>query len=165
MALSPKYEEMARRVPLFKGLNPEDVAKIFSKGMTMTVEKGNVIFYQGTTGNQMYVVLGGKVDLFDQKRHIASLTTGDLFGEMAVINNEPRSATAVAAETTGLFALSETIFQRLMEKRVAIRILLNIIGTMSKRLRDMNTKLTTLKAQVAEESAAPRKTPRPSENP
>jgi CRP-like cAMP-binding protein len=156
---------MARRVPLFNGLTPEDVAKIFSKGMTMTVEKGNVIFYQGTTGNQMYIVLGGKVELYDRKRNIASLGTGDLFGEMAVINNESRSATAVAGETTSLFVLSETVFQRLMEKRVAIRMLLNIIGTMSKRLRDMNTKLTTLKSQIAEQTAAPRKTPPPSETP
>ncbi len=153
MSMISKFAEMARRVPLFNGLSPEDVAKIFSKGMTLTIEKGNVIFFQGTTGNQMYVVLGGKVDLYDNKRYIASLTTGDLFGEMAVINNEPRSATAVAAEDTSLFMLSETVFQRLMEKRVAIRMLLNIVGTQSRRLRDMNTKLTALKAQAAGQDA------------
>ncbi len=139
-----KYEELARRVPLFRGLSPEDVAKIMSKGMTMDVKKGDAVFYQGTVGNQMYVVLGGSVGLFDGKKHLATLRAGDMFGEMALINNEPRSATATAAEDCRLFVLSETTFQKLMTKKAAIRILLNIIGTMSKRLRDMNAKMAQL---------------------
>ncbi|MCP4639125.1 MAG: cyclic nucleotide-binding domain-containing protein [bacterium] len=143
-----KFRMLAREVDLFQGLSPEDVSKIFAKGMTMQVEKGNVIFYQGTTGNQMYVVLGGTVSLYDKKKHLVNLGVGDMFGEMALINNEPRSATAVAAETTSLFVLSETIFHKLLTKRVAIRILLNIIGTLSHRLRDMNTKMTQLKESM-----------------
>jgi CRP-like cAMP-binding protein len=140
--MSPtNYEELAKRVPLFHGLSPEDVAKIVSKGMTMEVKRGDAVFYQGTVGSQMYVVLGGSVSLTDGKKNLATLRAGDMFGEMALINNEPRSATATAAEDGRLFVLSETIFQKLMTKRVAIRILLNIIATMSKRLRDMNAKL------------------------
>ena len=150
MPLSTKYEELTKRVPLFRGLSPEEVAKIFAKGLTMDVEKDNVIFYQGTTGNQMYVVLGGSVGLFDGKKHLTTLHTGDLFGEMALINNEPRSASAVAAENCRLFVLTETLFQRLMTKRVAIGILLNIIGTMSGRIRDMNAKLAQVKAESNE---------------
>lgn len=140
--MSPtNYGELAKRVPLFHGLSPEDVAKIISKGMTMDLKKGDVVFYQGTVGNQMYVVLGGCIGLFDGKKHLATLRAGDMFGEMALINNEPRSATATAAEDCRLFVLSESTFQKLMTKKAAIRILLNIIGTMSKRLRDMNAKL------------------------
>jgi CRP-like cAMP-binding protein len=140
--MSPtNYEELAKRVPLFHGLSPEDVAKIIAKGMTMEVKKGDAVFYQGTVGSQMYVVLGGSVSLTDGKKSLATLRAGDMFGEMALINNEPRSATATVAEDGRLFVLSETIFQKLMTKRVAIRILLNIIATMSKRLRDMNAKL------------------------
>ena len=138
------YTQLAKRVPLFRGLSPEDVSKIFAKGMTVDMKKGDAVFYQGTTGNQMYVVLGGTVGLFDGKKHLTTLRTGDMFGEMALINNEPRSATAMAAEDCHLFVLSETIFQKLMTKKAAIRILLNIIGTMSNRLRDMNTKLMRL---------------------
>jgi CRP-like cAMP-binding protein len=144
-----KYAELAKRVPFFKGIETEDVAKIFAKGMTMQVEKGNILFYQGATGNQMYIVLGGKIDLFDGKKYLTTMRTGDLFGEMAVINNEPRSATAVAAETSRVFVLTETVFERLMTKRAAIRILLNIIGVMSKRIREMNAKLAKLEATQA----------------
>ncbi len=144
MTSNAKFQMLAKRVELFRGISPEDVGKIFSKGTTMVMEKDNVIFYQGTTGNQMFVILTGKVSLYDDKKHLVDLRTGDMFGEMALINSEPRSATAVAAETSQLFILSEDIFQRLMTKRVAIRMLLNIIGTLSHRLRDMNTKITKL---------------------
>lgn len=140
---STRYAELAKRVPLFRGISPDDVEKIIAKGMTMDVKKGDAIFYQGTVGNQMYIVLGGSVGLFDGKKHLATLRPGDMFGEMALINSEPRSATATAAEDARLFVLSETTFQKLMTKKAAIRILLNIIGTMSKRLRDMNAKLSS----------------------
>jgi len=115
----------------------------------MEVEKGNVLFYQGAIGNQMYVVLGGRIDLFDGKKHMTSLRTGDLFGEMAVIMNEPRSASAIAGETSRVFVLSETVFERLMTKRAAIRILLNIVGVMAKRIREMNAKLAEVRASLA----------------
>lgn len=139
-----KFAQMAKKIDLFQGLRSEDVAKIYAKGITLQVEKGNVLFYKGTVGNQMFIVLGGKISLYSGKKHIADLHSGDMFGEMALINNDPRSATAVAAETSNLFVLSETTFQKLMTKRVAIRILFNIIGTLSKRLQDMNAKLVQL---------------------
>ncbi len=136
-----KYANLAQRIPLFKGISPEDVHKIFAKGMTQVVEKDNVIFYEGTTGNQMFVVLAGTVDLFSGKKKIATLRSGAMFGEMALINNEPRSASAVAAERSQLFVLSETAFQKLMTKRISIRILLNIVGVMSERIREANKRL------------------------
>jgi CRP-like cAMP-binding protein len=147
MMPSSKYEMLAKRIELFKGISPEDVHKIMARGLTMTMEKGNVIFYKGTSGNQMFVILTGKVSLLDGEKHLVDLRTGDMFGEMALINNEPRSATAIAAETTQLFVLSETFFQKLMTKRVAIRMLLNIIGTMSTRLRSMNKRLLEMKSE------------------
>ena len=60
---------------------------------------------------------------------------------MSVISGDPRSATATAVDTTSLLVLSEAIFQRLLTKLVAIRLLLNILGTMGERLRDANDKL------------------------
>lgn len=137
-----KYANLAQRIALFKGISPEDVHKIFAKGMTQIAEKDSVIFYEGTSGNQMFVVLSGTIDLYSGKKKIATLRSGEMFGEMALINNEPRSATAVAAERSQMFVLSETAFQRLMTKRISIRILLNIVGVMSSRIREANKRLT-----------------------
>lgn len=136
-----KVDALIQRVELFKGLNREDVVKIFSKGMTARALKGEVIFYKGTTGGQMYVVLGGKIGVFSGEQCIATLGVGDMFGEMALVNHEPRSATVKAIEDSHLFVLTETTFQTLLTKRVAVQILLNIVHTLSKRLRDTNARL------------------------
>ncbi len=134
------YAALARQVELFRGLTLEDIAKIFSKGMTIRVHKGETIFYKGTVGSQMYVVLGGKVAVVDENKVLAELRMGDTFGEMALINSEPRSASVIAAEESHLFVLSESTFQRLLTKRVAIQILLNIVRTLSHRLREANAR-------------------------
>jgi CRP-like cAMP-binding protein len=138
-----KCRTLAERVELFRGIRPDDVAKILAKGRVVNVRKGETLFYKGTTGNTMYVVLGGSVSLVDGKKGLALLRPGDTFGEMALISNEPRSATAIAAEDAKLFVLDETTFQRLMTKSVAIRMLLNIIATLSHRLRRANELLVS----------------------
>jgi len=140
MASMNTYASLARNVALFQGLSGEDIAKIFARGMTIRVQKGETIFYKGTTGSQMYIVLTGSIDVSDGRKTIATLRSGDTFGEMALINSEPRSASVVAAEDAHLFVLSETTFQHLLTKRVAIQILLNIVRTLSHRLREANAK-------------------------
>lgn len=134
------YATLAQKVELFRGLVPEDVGKIFARGMTVRYQKGETIFIKGTVGNTMYIVLGGSVGVCDGDNLLATLRTGDMFGEMALISNEPRSATVIAAEDCHLFVLAETTFEHLLTKRVAVRILLNIIRTLCRRLRQANIK-------------------------
>lgn len=136
-----QIDQLIERVELFHGLSREDCGKIFSKGMTMRVTKQETIFHKGTVGSQMYIVLGGKVGVVEGGKVLAELRTGDMFGEMALVNNEPRSATVVAMEDSRLFVLSQATFERLLTKRVAIQILMNIIHTLSKRLKETNARL------------------------
>lgn len=136
-----KYKALVDQVDLFRGLSPQDVENIFSKGMTVRVQKGETIFLKGTTGNQMYVLLGGQAGVFDGPKRVATLGVGGTFGEMSLLNDEPRSATVVALEESKLFALSENIFKKLLTKRVAVQILLNIGRTLSGRVRDSNLNL------------------------
>jgi CRP-like cAMP-binding protein len=84
----------------------------------------------------MYVILNGRVEIVDEGTVFATLTTGDTFGEMALLSSEPRSATAIAAESTSLFSLNAHTFEELLTKRVAVRLLLNISRTLCERLRD-----------------------------
>lgn len=138
MSPDEKYVMLTKRVELFHGLDPDDVHKIFQRGMTMRVRKGETIFHQGTTGDLMYVVLGGLVAIMDGKRKLAEVRLGGMFGEMALITDEPRSASAVAEEDSHLFALNETTFEKLLTKRVAVRILLNVVASLSHRLQASN---------------------------
>lgn len=135
------YATLVRQVALFRGLTEEDIAKIFARGMTIRVLKGETVFYKGTVGSQIYVVLEGAVEVRDDDKTIATLRTGDTFGEMALLDSEPRSATVTALEPSHLFVLSETTFKHLLTKRVAVQILLNAVRILSHRLREANARL------------------------
>lgn len=145
--VDPRFKMLAEKVDLFQGLAPEDVAKIFSKGMTMKVQKGDAVFHKGTTGNQMFVVLGGKVGVFDGPKCVAELGVGATFGEMSLLTGEPRSATVLAMEMCNLFVLDETVFQKLLTKRVAVQILLNLARMMGQRVRAGNLKLREMEGR------------------
>ena len=139
--VDPKYQQIVDSVDIFHGLRPADMEKIFRRGMTMMVDKGDTLFHKGTVGNQMYVVLGGSVGVYDGPTQIATLRAGDTFGEMSLLSHESRSATITALETSRLFVLSEDIFQRLLTKRVAVQILMNISQMLAKRLKEANAAL------------------------
>ena len=141
----PRLRQLVERVDLFRGLSTSDVAKIFARGRTEIVPKGETIFFQGTTGSTMYVVLGGTVGVFDGKQQLNALHVGDTFGEMSLLCQEPRSATIVALENSRVFVLDETLFNKILTKRVAVQVLLNIGRMMSKRLVQANKALKAAK--------------------
>ena len=132
------FVELVKHVDIFKGLTPHDVQRIFGKGVTHIARKDQKIFEKGTTGNQMFVVLGGKVGVFDGSKQIATLGVGETFGEMSLISHEPRTATVIALEDTKLFAMSERLFQKLLTKRVSVQLLLNICTMLGKKITSSN---------------------------
>jgi len=138
------YAVLARRTELFRGLSPEMVAKIFAKGMTVEFEPGKTVFDKGAPGKELYAILGGKVRILDDGREIATLSRGDMFGEMALISNEPRSASAVTMETTSVLVLTYDVFDKVLPKEAALQLLVNIVITLSKRLRTANAVIHSL---------------------
>jgi len=135
------YAVFAHRIPLFKGLDPEEIAAVFGSGSTREINEGDIIFEQGAEDADLFVILAGSVKIQRDGQEVEHLPNGSMFGEMALVSGERRSATAVAAETTSLFVLNEATFQRLLSKQAAVRLLLNILGTMSERLRRLNQRL------------------------
>ena len=135
------YAVLARRVELFHGVDPEDVAKLFSRGITSEFQAGKTIFEKGQPGDALYVILGGEILIHDGPRELAKLTRGDLFGEMALVSNQPRSASARAVSDASLLGLNLEIINHVMPPQVSIRLLTNILITVSERLRHANAQL------------------------
>lgn len=138
---STTCDMLAERVELFHGLSGEDVARILDRGITLRVAKDETVFYKGSYGSQLYVVLAGRFSVRDGNKTIATLGKGAMFGEMGVINNEPRSASIIALEDSHLFVLTESTFKSLLNKRMAVQMLLNIVRTLSHRLRETNKRI------------------------
>jgi CRP-like cAMP-binding protein len=133
--LNPQTARVVRNVDIFQGFSPDDVVKIFGHCQTMNVQKDQMLFQKGTVGNQMFVVLGGSFALFDGSRQLATFKPGDTFGEMSLLLHEPRVGMVKAIELSQVLVLDEHLFEKLLTKRVAVQMLLNISRMLARRLK------------------------------
>jgi len=111
-----------------------------------SVPKGTVIFSEGESGHEMYIIHEGKVKITKKIRAmetiLAELDKGDFFGEMAILEKEARSATATAATDVKLLVIDEKTFETTIRTNpdVAIR----IMRKMAERLRDADHRIENL---------------------
>ena len=139
-----KYKQYAKRIPIFKGLTPEEISDILHEGSSSFFQMGKTIFHKGQLGRTLFVVFSGTVDIFDGDHKIATCRIGDAFGEMSVLDHRPHSATALAATEVRLFTLDEDQINNILQHRVAVRFLLNIIHVLSGHLANTNSQLAKL---------------------
>lgn len=111
-----------------------DLAGLFADSEEVRVEPaGTVIFAEDDPGDQMYVVLQGVVELRSGERVLAQLGPGELFGELALIDDQPRSSAAIAIDETKLATVDERQFLFLLHETP--RFALHVMGVMADRLR------------------------------
>ena len=94
---------------------------------------GSVIFREGEAADQLFVIKSGEVRIQIGNRTITELSAGDIFGEMALIDNEPRSATAVAMTDVELVPVSEKQFLFLVSQTPYFA--LKVMRVLARRLR------------------------------
>jgi CRP/FNR family transcriptional regulator, cyclic AMP receptor protein len=97
------------------------------------IEAGSVIFREGEAADQLFVIKSGEVRIQIGNRTITELSAGDIFGEMALIDNEPRSATAVAMTDVELVPVSEKQFLFLVSQTPYFA--LKVMRVLARRLR------------------------------
>lgn len=112
----------------------------------ITVDANKVIFREGEPGDRMYIIQEGNVRISKQiegKEHIlAVLSKGDFFGEMALVNQEPRTATVTAGSTVKMLSFNREGFLGMIEKNG--KIALNIIDKLCRRLNNANQQIQHL---------------------
>jgi CRP/FNR family cyclic AMP-dependent transcriptional regulator len=139
--------ELLRTVPIFSELREEDIASLGQLTTRRHYPKDGVVFFENETGDTLFMILSGRVKVTilgdDGKEIILSmLGPGDFFGEMSLLDDEPRSATAIAAQDTELLALARGDFQTVVHDHPGITWAL--IRTLSQRLRRANQQISTL---------------------
>lgn len=107
-----------------------------SIAITFRVEKGEYIFCEGEEGHEFFIILNGHVDIQIKNKLIITLGPNDIFGEMAIIDDAPRSATAIAKTTATLLPVSKKDFFALVQRKPEFA--LDVIRTLTHRLRRMN---------------------------
>lgn len=107
-----------------------------SNKIERVLKDGEVLFREGEVGDEMYLIKSGKIKIVqkigDEMKVLAMLSEGDFFGEMALIDGSPRSATAIAEGETELIAFDKVAFRKKIGEEPLIEY---IITELSKRLR------------------------------
>lgn len=131
-------------IGLFAKFNSMDLAAIESHLQRASYQRGDTIFREGDPGGEVFIVTKGTTSAFLQTANnairLATFAPGTVFGEFAILDAGPRSATVVADEDLVCFVLTMANFTALMEKHpsVAMRILAAIGRELSGRLRTAN---------------------------
>lgn len=129
-----------QQTPVFADLPAADLEYLADRMGQRTFGRGMIIFHKGSIGQSLYLIGSGRVRIFllsETGREISLevLTPGDYFGELALLDNLPRSAGALAMERTVTYALHRDDFRRLLDAHP--RLALPMLTLMSKRLRAM----------------------------
>ena len=139
--------ELLRTVPIFSELSEVDIQALARLTTRRRFPKDTVVFFENEQGDTLFMILEGRVRvtiLGDDGREVilSVLGPGDFFGEIALLDNEPRSATAIAAEDSELLLLQRNEFQGAMSENPSISGAL--IRVLTARLRRANHQISTL---------------------
>jgi len=138
---------MLKNVSLFSDLPDEAVNAVSALATTRTYPKNTIIISEGDDSDSLYAVLSGKVKVYlsddEGKEIIINIhSDGDYFGEMALLDDKPRSASVMTLEESKLAVLSKTAFEDCLSKNPQIS--LPIIRGLSKRLRNLTENVKSL---------------------
>ena len=139
--------ELFAKVPLFEGVSPEDRAALARAATLRTYRRGETIVQQGQPGDAFYVLVRGRVAVAivapdGREVVLNSLGQGDHFGEMALLDDAPRSASVIAQERSDLAILSRAVFLDLLKSNFVLTRAL--LGAFSARLRRANNTIEGL---------------------
>jgi CRP/FNR family transcriptional regulator, cyclic AMP receptor protein len=125
--------EMLKTVPMFRGLTQRQLNELAKHADEVHPAEGHVLAREGEQGSELLIVVDGKVRLERSGRPMATLGPGDIFGEMSLIDGEPRSATAVAESPLILLVVHRREFWHLLEQVPTMQE--RVLKTLSQRLR------------------------------
>jgi CRP-like cAMP-binding protein len=108
--------EFLSQVPMFSACNQKELRKLASAVDRVEVPKGEVLMSEGTPGHDFFVIVDGKAKITLRDKTLATLGPGEFVGEMALLDQGPRSATAVAQTPMTLLVLTSRDFSRILEE-------------------------------------------------
>lgn len=125
--------ELLATVGLFDGIGPEGLARIAERAIEVDFPAGRQIVRQGEVGTGFFLVVAGRGRVVRDGETIAELGPGDFFGELSLLDREPRIATVVAETPTACLAIASWEFETLLETQP--RLAISILRGVARRLR------------------------------
>jgi len=160
-----KPPELAQNTPrfisnigFFEPMTSEECDFVAERGKIKTWQAGEVILEQGEEGRSMFVILGGLVKAYiighnNEEAYVGQIQTGELFGEMSLLTNEPRSATVKSVTPVTTMEITQDIFEHLLTKRPSLgEKLSEIIAIRQRKSADIVTQNSKDETQTLKKS-------------
>jgi CRP-like cAMP-binding protein len=125
--------ERLEKVPMFAGCSKKDLQAIAKTVRVIEHPVGTVIATEGDPGAGLFVISKGKAEVTIGGKRVNTLADGDFFGEMALLDGGPRTATVTATTDIELYALTEWVFRGLLVEHPTIA--LRTLEAMASRMR------------------------------
>jgi hypothetical protein len=127
------------------------MARDLFKEFTVRLKKGEVLYHEGELGSEMFVVQSGAVRIFREiagvKQELSIMERGDFFGELAVLEGLPRTASAEALDDVELIEINSTTFDKMIRGNIEIAV--RMLRKLSNRLQEANRKIELLSRATA----------------
>lgn len=140
-----------KKVPIFSDLTPKELTEVEKIVHRRRYEKNETIIRAGDPGLGMYIIVKGSVEIEDEdekagKRTLAKLSDGSFFGDMALLDEEPRSASAIALVDSDMMGFFRPDFLDLIYRKpkLGIKVLLALARVIGERLRYTNELLAKI---------------------
>jgi CRP/FNR family transcriptional regulator/CRP/FNR family cyclic AMP-dependent transcriptional regulator len=136
----PSASDMLENIPLFRGLEKEELKAIANSSKEMVFRAGEIMVKEGDAGLGFYLITEGKAVVRHKGKTLAKLGRGSFFGEMSLLDDQPRSADVVAEELTKCRVLLRWNFWSIVSKNQKIP--RAMLQEMARRLRATNNALS-----------------------
>jgi len=132
-----RYAQILEKTRWANEFSWDHIKKICQYIDPVMAKKGAIIFKEGDLERSLGIIVKGSIHIMKEKTLVTTLKSSQTFGEMALIDGEPRSATGIAAEETIVFFMKEKYLQRLIEDdpKLGVQLLWKISKLISQRLR------------------------------
>ncbi len=158
----PRAERLQRkrdalaRMPLFRPLNDRELLRVLAVTDVAPYTDGGRVIQEGDRGEELFIVLNGKLKVLAGGTQVATLNPGDHVGEMALIRAQPRSATVVSDGPSELMVVRRTDFFEILRKehQLAVKLLWQFLGVLGDRLAQTNRELNSAREEMAEDITA-----------
>jgi CRP/FNR family transcriptional regulator, cyclic AMP receptor protein len=124
-----------KQAPLFGGLSNRQIAKIARLSDDLDVPSGAVLCKEGSSGQEFFMIIDGQADVTRGEKHVATLTNGDFFGEIALLEPMKRTATVTASTPLSFFVVTRQAFNSVI--RTDPEIELRVLRRLARRLAEL----------------------------
>jgi CRP-like cAMP-binding protein len=135
-------------VSLLQSVHPEEIAKLVPHVDEVELNEGSIVFREGTRADALYLIESGAVEIVLQQETIARLGPGEVFGEIGLLADHPRTASAIIREKSILFRISREDFETLISSQPKVKKTFEAL--MDERSRDLLKRSFVSKDKVKE---------------